>query len=140
MFSSIISKVWEELSTETIRNGFRKAGICPFCDTILSNEIFEPAALKRFQVFLDQNASLSGPAVPQKIFSNPGCSEDITNHSSTLDTVTTVHTDDNSLDNGQEQVGASVREEYSFEAILLRHVKNKLRQLVTRNGKKCSGV
>lgn len=127
MFSSIISKVWEELSSETIKNGFRKTGIYPFCDTILPNEIFEPAALKRFQVSLAENSSMSGPSLLPSVdntVSNPGCSEYIANNPSTSDTTTIVHASgDDNVDNAQEEAGTSMRDEHSFETILLRHLK-----------------
>ncbi|XP_072392464.1 uncharacterized protein [Diabrotica undecimpunctata] len=49
IFSSIISQVWKELTSKHIRSGFSKAGIYPFCNTVIPVDKFEPEAFKRFQ-------------------------------------------------------------------------------------------
>lgn len=41
---------------------FSSISLTKVCDTILPNEIFEPAALKRFQGPLDENSSLQIPS------------------------------------------------------------------------------
>ncbi|KAF5294643.1 hypothetical protein FQA39_LY02775 [Lamprigera yunnana] len=112
MFSLIISQVWEGLRFETIKKGFRKAGIYLFCDTILPNEIFEPAALRKFQVSLVENSSL--PSVDD-IVSDPGCSEGTAHNPDTSDTTTTVHAcGDKNLNNAQEQAETSMGEDPAF--------------------------
>ncbi|KAF5304007.1 hypothetical protein FQA39_LY01792 [Lamprigera yunnana] len=124
--SSILSRVWEEfLRSETIYNGFRKPGIYPFCDTILPNEIFEPATLKRFKVSLADNSSLPSRSIPSvdDIISDPGCSEGTAHN--LLNTTTTVYASgDNNVDNTQVEAGTSMGNEKYFETILLKYIKN----------------
>jgi len=48
-FSRLIKEVWEEASPILIQNGFKKAGICPYDNTVVSKDKYDPAAYKRWE-------------------------------------------------------------------------------------------
>ncbi|KAF5293784.1 hypothetical protein FQA39_LY03269 [Lamprigera yunnana] len=93
MFSSIISRIWEELRSKTTKSGIRK----------------------RFKIYFAENSSLRSlvPSVDD-IVADRGCSEATAHNPATSDTTTTVHaSDDNNVDNTQEEAEASLgREKY----------------------------
>lgn len=47
--SKLIGKVWFETSSDIIANGFRKGGIFPFNSKVISDEKYDPLALKRWE-------------------------------------------------------------------------------------------
>lgn len=47
-FSELIGQVWADASSEIIRNGFQKAGIFPYNNSIIPEEAYDPEALKRW--------------------------------------------------------------------------------------------
>jgi hypothetical protein len=47
LFSKMLGETWKDISPDSIKNGFRKAGIHPFNSKIVSEEQFVPEALKR---------------------------------------------------------------------------------------------
>jgi cytidine deaminase len=61
-FSSIISKIWKNISPNIIQNGFKKAGIFPFCDSVVSKEKFEPEAYRRWSSFKESQEAATMPS------------------------------------------------------------------------------
>ncbi|XP_074028306.1 uncharacterized protein [Leptinotarsa decemlineata] len=48
-FSTMVQSSWLELLTETISNGFKKAGIFPYNPNVISENVFDPESLKRWK-------------------------------------------------------------------------------------------
>jgi hypothetical protein len=48
-FSKLIGETWTSISTEVLCNGFRKAGIFPFNDSVIPESQYDPAALQRWK-------------------------------------------------------------------------------------------
>ncbi|KAJ3619046.1 hypothetical protein MTP99_005835 [Tenebrio molitor] len=48
-FSELIGSTWKNIEPEVIRNGFRKAGICPFNRDVVSEDKYHPESLKRWK-------------------------------------------------------------------------------------------
>jgi hypothetical protein len=61
-FSTIISKIWKNISPNIIQNGFRKAGIFPFCDSVVLKEQFEPEAYRTWSSFKESQEAATLPA------------------------------------------------------------------------------
>lgn len=51
IFSALIAQIWTETDPEIISNGFKKAGIVPFNDKVISKDMFEPQLYKRWRQF-----------------------------------------------------------------------------------------
>ncbi|CAG4954999.1 unnamed protein product [Parnassius apollo] len=56
VFSQTFADTWQETNAEIIKSGFKKTGIYPFNPDVLTQDIFEPAAYKRFKEKLRTNA------------------------------------------------------------------------------------
>uniref|UniRef100_A0A2A4JKM4 HTH CENPB-type domain-containing protein n=1 Tax=Heliothis virescens TaxID=7102 RepID=A0A2A4JKM4_HELVI len=48
MFSKLFAEVWNNTKSETIINGFRKTGICPFNSDVISVDKYDPRSYKRW--------------------------------------------------------------------------------------------
>lgn len=48
-FSALLGKIWQELDEQIIVNAFKMAGIVPFNPTVISEDLFDVAALNRWE-------------------------------------------------------------------------------------------
>lgn len=48
LFSQFLGETWMQIEAEVIQNGFRKGGIIPFNKHVVTQDKFDPAALKRW--------------------------------------------------------------------------------------------
>lgn len=48
LFSQFLGETWKQIDAEVIQNGFKKAGIMPFNKYVVTQDKFDPAALKRW--------------------------------------------------------------------------------------------
>jgi len=61
-FSSIISKIWKNISQNIIQIGFQKAEIFFFCDSVVLNEQTEPEACRRWSSFKESQETATLPS------------------------------------------------------------------------------
>lgn len=58
-FSLLIKETWDETSPLIIQSGFKKGGIYPFDSTVISEEKFDPAALRRWNQSQNHNVHVT---------------------------------------------------------------------------------
>jgi hypothetical protein len=74
----MLGETWKDISPDSIKNGFRKAGIQPFNSKVISEEQFLPEALKRYQASIghtdNQQCSSNEQDQPSTSTKNRECS------------------------------------------------------------------
>ncbi|KAL0819258.1 hypothetical protein ABMA28_008498 [Loxostege sticticalis] len=58
IFSKTLADTWQETAPDIIKNGFKKAGICPFDANVIPVEKYDPNAYKRYQIFREEQRLL----------------------------------------------------------------------------------
>lgn len=149
VFSTIISQVWKELSEEVIKNGFRKAGIFPFCDSVIPKDKFDIEVLNKFNRLRNSNNDSTMTDGDENL--NPSCSKFIRQEQdNNQQNETDAHPEQHNLplnicksigmqDSGSERETRSFPDEKSFEMFLLEHIKQTPLTLNKKRKKICPG-
>lgn len=58
----LIKETWDETSPSIIQSGFKKGGIYPFDDTVISQDKFDPAALNRWKQSQNEDSHVTAEA------------------------------------------------------------------------------
>lgn len=116
-FSVLLNETWNEVSQEIISSGFKKGGIYPFNENVVSEEKYDPAAWKRWKEFqkqkdvVDKNDSIT--ATNGQSIEAPEETVKQHNHSPTK----------TSEDTGRDEGSFSEMRTTSFEELLLQTLK-----------------
>nr|XP_029709500.1 uncharacterized protein LOC109411362 [Aedes albopictus] len=118
-FSNMISRIWTDCNPQLIKSGFKKGGIYPFDNDVISENNYDPAALKRFK------KAKQGPMLPQESSSTADLRADLPNIPATMPP-----------DNAEQSTSSDT----SFEAMLLAHVKQDPVRDKTKRRRVCNGA